>query len=89
VTQRRQWRKGDQIPTHVTTVEQVMSSRTFALGVADARAGRSMHMDYDTNDQWSYERGRCWARLASRHLTLKRDGKVTREAIRYFSRDVI
>jgi hypothetical protein len=61
-------------------------------GAADARAGRSIHEDYDswvTNGQWDYERGRCWARLAPRHITLKRDGKVTREAIRYFSRDII
>jgi hypothetical protein len=90
--QRRRWRKGDQIPTFVTTVEEIMSSHRFALGVADARAGRSMHKDYDawiTNDQWSYERGRCWARLAPRHIKLKRNGKVTREAIRYFSGDII
>jgi hypothetical protein len=67
----------------VTTVEEIMSSSAFALGVADVRAGQPMHKDYDawiTNDQWSYERGRCWARLAPRHIKLKRNGKVTREA---------
>ena len=69
-----------------------MSSHTFALGVADARAGRSMHKEYDhwhTNAQWNYERGRCWARVAPHHIKLRRDGKVTRDAIRYFSRDII
>jgi hypothetical protein len=90
--QRRRWRKGDQIPTVATTIEKIMSSHTFALGVADARAGRSMHRDYDgwhTNAQWNYERGRSWARLAPRHIKLKCGGKVTREATRYFSGDVI
>jgi hypothetical protein len=85
-------KSGEQVPVVATTAEKIMSRPTFALGVADARAGRSIHKDYGTwgtNDQWDYERGRCWARLAPRHITLKRDGKVTREAIRYFSRDII
>jgi hypothetical protein len=89
----KQPRKGDQIPTHVTTIEEIMSSHSFALGVADVRAGRPVHRDYDkwhTNDQWNYERGRCWARLTPRHIQLKRNGKITREAIRYFStRDIL
>jgi hypothetical protein len=86
------WRKGDQIPIFATTVEKIMSNPTFALGVADARAERPMHKDYDkwgTNDQWDYGRGRCWARLAPRTVALKRDGKITREAIRYYSQDII
>jgi hypothetical protein len=88
----RRWQKGDQIPTRATTVEDIMSRATFALGVADARAGRSMHKDYDTwgtNGQWDYERGRCWARLAPRNLEFKRNGKITREAIHYFSQDIL
>jgi hypothetical protein len=86
------WREGAQIPTRATTAEEIMSSPTFALGAADVRAGRSMHKSYDqwhTNDQWNYERGRCWARLAPRHLVLKREGKVTPEAVRYYSWDII
>jgi hypothetical protein len=82
----KQRRMGDQIPTHVTTIEEIMSSHTFALSVADVRAGRPVHRDYDkwhTNDQWNYERGQCWARLTPRHILLKRNGKITREAIRY------
>ena len=40
---------------------------SFALGVADVRAGRGFHPDYaawDDNQQWDYERGRQWARFA-------------------------
>jgi hypothetical protein len=43
-----------------------MAGPTFALGVADVRAGgRSFHPDYDqwsTNKQWAYERGRALGR---------------------------
>jgi hypothetical protein len=86
------WRKSDQVPTCATTIEEIMDSHAFALGVADARAGLSMHSEYDkwnTNAQWNYERGRCWARVAPGHIALKRGGKVTREALRYYSRDII
>ena len=51
--------------------QEIMSSHTFALGVADARAGLSMRKDYDawiTSDQRSYDRVRCWARLPETFL---------------------
>jgi hypothetical protein len=85
------WRKGDQIPTRVTTRTEIMSSPHFSRGVADVRAGRGMHKDFDqwrTNDQWSYERGRCWARLAPRYVVLKHNGKITGEARKYYSDDI-
>jgi hypothetical protein len=66
-----------------------MERVTFALGVADARAGRGSHPDFDlwkTNDQWSYERGRAWAVLTPRHIELKRNGRITDEAITWFAR---
>jgi hypothetical protein len=81
-----------QVATYPTTILAIMSSLHFALGVADRRAGRgyrSAYATWDINDQWNYERGRAWAGLAPRHIALKRDGKVTREAMRYFSRDII
>ena len=53
---------GAQIPTRQATIYEIMSQPTFGLGVADARAGRRYHRDYDlwdTNGQWGYERGRA------------------------------
>jgi hypothetical protein len=86
-------RDGDQIPTRRTTVREIMSSPTFALGVADVRAGRAHRSDYetwaDTNDQWNYERGRQWARQAPRTVALKRDGEITDEAMRWYTHDII
>jgi hypothetical protein len=77
-------RDGDQIPTRPVTVAEIMRRPTFALGVADARAGRGIHADYDlwdTNGQWNYERGRMWATLAPQHIPLKLNGTINPRAI--------
>jgi hypothetical protein len=78
-------REGAQIPTRPVTVLEIMSAPEFALGVADARAGRPYRPSYDawsnTNMKWNYERGRQWGRLAPRTVVLKRGGKVTAEAL--------
>jgi hypothetical protein len=78
---------GDQVPTMPVSAHWIMSQPTFALGAADARAGRGAHLDYDlwdTNGQWSYERGRAWATLTPRHVQLRRAGKITSEALAWF-----
>src|SRR5262245_2739600 len=83
------WREGAQVPTRPTTICQIMASPEFALGVADARAGRPYRDGYQTwrpNNQWAYERGRCWARLVPTSVVLKRNGKITDEAIKWFER---
>jgi 5S rRNA maturation endonuclease (ribonuclease M5) len=82
----------EQISTEFTTIEEIMSRPTFALGVADARAGRLYHPDYDlwdTDGQWDYERGRQWAALAPQDIPLKRGGKITAEAIGFFQQEII
>ena len=82
---------GHQVPTRPVSARWVMSQPTFALGAADARAGRSIHRDYDlwdTDGQWNYERGRAWATLTPRHVQLRHAGKITSEALTWFrSRD--
>ena len=78
---------GDQVPTMPVSAHWIMSQPTFALGAADARAGRGTHRDYDlwdTNGQWNYERGRAWATLTPRHVQLRRAGKITSEALAWF-----
>ena len=36
---------GDQVPTMPVSAQWIMSQPTFALGAADARAGRDTHLD--------------------------------------------
>ena len=79
----------DQITTHTTTILEIMSAPHFALGVADARAGRPYRDGYQTwhtNAQWNYERGRQWARLVPASVALKSNGKITREAAEWARR---
>jgi len=68
-----------------------MNTAQFTCGVIDRRAGRPYRSDYATwsvNEQWNYERGRAWATLAPRSVALKRDGKLTAEAMHWFTRDI-
>jgi len=81
-----------QVPTRPTTLEKIMSSPEFALGAIDARAGRGYRNAYATwsgNRQWDYERGRQWAAQAPRAVALKRNGKVTAEARRWFGDEIL
>src|SRR5512143_1275574 len=60
-------RTREQLPTESVTVGEIMRSRYFTVGVADARAGRPFPARYEfwgVNDQESYERGRAWATVA-------------------------
>ena len=86
-------REGDQIPTRPVTIFEIMSAPEFALGVTDARAGRPYRPGYDTwsdtGMRWNYERGRQWGRLAPRTVLLKRSGKVTAEAVRWYQEDIL
>jgi hypothetical protein len=79
--------EAEQIPTMSTSALWIMSQPSFALGVADVRAGRGTHRDYDlwnTNAQWHYERGRAWATLTPRHIQLRHNGKISSEAFAWF-----
>jgi hypothetical protein len=86
-------RDGDQVPTRPVTILEIMNTRTFALGVADVRAGRGYHSDYDrwkhTDDGWTYERGRQWVWIAPRHVRLKIDDKVTPQAMQWYGDDIL
>jgi hypothetical protein len=81
-----------QVPTFPATIEEIMSTPEFVLGVNDGRAGRghrSAYTTWGTNQQWNYERGRAWAAVAPRSVVLKRNGKITVEAKRWFTDDII
>ncbi len=61
------WREGEQIPTRLVTLEQIMSTREFEFGVVDARAGRGYRAAYGQwkpNDCWNFavDNGLRWRR---------------------------
>jgi hypothetical protein len=67
----------------------IMAQPTFALGVADARAGRGFPNDYDLwdgNDQWGYERGRLFGVLAPRSVPVQLNGKINPAALKLCAR---
>jgi hypothetical protein len=89
-----QLREGrDQLPTRPTTALEIMCRPAFAFGVEDARAGRGYRPEYDvwkdTNDRWSYERGRQWARIAPRSVHLKSGGTISAQALAWYKDDIL
>ncbi len=81
-------RTDQQVPTVPISIQEIMSAPLFERGVNDARAGRGYPGDYDlwahTNDRWAYERGRQWALLVPRHVPLRRNGRISNQAIALF-----
>jgi hypothetical protein len=91
-TRKRRIERGDeeQLPTVPVAVETIMASPRFQQGVADARGRKPFPSDYNVwaheDKLWAYERGRMWGRLVPRNVVLKRDGKVTDEAIEWYQK---
>ena len=83
-------RDGGQVPTRLTSLDEIMGAPRFAQGVADQRAGRPYPNDHDcwsdTNDRWDYSRGRQWAAAAPRSVALKVSGKISTAAKRWYAR---
>jgi hypothetical protein len=51
------------------------------------RAGFPSDIDsWPINEAWNYERGRIWAQRVPASVALKRDGRVTEEAVAWFAR---
>ena len=77
-----------QEPIELVSVESIMRTWSFELGVADMRAGKAPRPDYerwdDLNNQWSYERGRLWASLTPRTVPLRRNGKLNSAAVAWY-----
>jgi hypothetical protein len=86
-------RSREQEPTKPVSVETIMRTQCFALGVADMRAGKAPRREYERwcpDDQWDYERGRQWAALAPRSVPLRRKGgKLNPVAVKLFSRGIL
>jgi hypothetical protein len=57
----------------------------FRRGFEDARVGlppRLAYDSWDTDSQWNYERGRCFAAVAPRGMPLRINGKINPAAVR-------
>jgi hypothetical protein len=74
----------EQVPTCSVSAARIMSSREFAQGVADVRAGRPPQFDKGDWEQWQYERGRLFAALAPRSVPLKINGRLNSSALALF-----
>jgi hypothetical protein len=73
-----------QVPTRQATALEILRSLHFAAGVDDVRGGRPPRFDMvwptltgstpthreRINNAWNYERGRFWAILAPKNLSL-------------------
>jgi hypothetical protein len=75
-----------QVKTRRVTVEWIMSTRSFALGVEDRRNGAPPQFDREETspnrlDQWEYERGRLWASLAPLTMPLRIGKKLNPKAV--------
>jgi hypothetical protein len=79
----------EQIPTKPVSIRRIMGDSAFERGVRDVRAGRPFPAVIDTwevNTAWNYERGRVWAQRVPASVDLKRNGRVTDEAVRWYMR---
>ena len=57
-----------QASTRRVSVRSIMGSREFARGLSEARRG----LPFDpNNDNWDYERGRCFGFIAQLNMPLR------------------
>jgi hypothetical protein len=57
-----------QVRTRLVTTRAIVASREFARGVAEVRKGLPFNPD---NNDWNYERGRCFGFIAPLDMPLR------------------
>jgi hypothetical protein len=80
---KRLLRAREQVPTREATAREILRNPHFAAGVEDVRGGRPPRFDEvwvptgsaptnreQINGAWNYERGRLWAILAPKNLSM-------------------
>jgi hypothetical protein len=78
-----------QVLTRRVSLRWIMSHSAFGQGFADGRANRGFAQEYDqwdTDAQWNYERGRCFAVVAPADVPLRIKGKINPQAAELFER---
>jgi hypothetical protein len=80
----------EQADTHDVSIYEIVSSSDFARGLDEVRAGLPFDAD---NDDWDYERGRCFGFIAPLDMPLWIDGRLNPKALRLaeaaFSRNLL
>jgi len=72
-------RKRKQVRTRRVTVRSIVASKHFARGVEEARKGLPFNPD---NDEWDYERGRCFGFIAPLDMPLRIRGALNPKALK-------
>jgi len=68
----------EQVPTRLVTLRSIVASREFARGVEEVRKGLPFNPD---NDNWNYERGRCFGFIAPLDMPLRIHGALNPKAL--------
>jgi hypothetical protein len=70
---------GENALTRPVTTRTIVASRAFARGFDEVRKGIPFNPD---NDEWSYERGRCFGFIAPLDMPLRIDGRLNPKALK-------
>jgi hypothetical protein len=68
-----------QVPTRSVSTRSIVASKEFARGFEEVRNGLPFNPD---NDEWDYERGRCFGFIAPLDMPLRIDGKLNPKALK-------
>ena len=69
----------EQASTRRVTVRSIVASKEFARGFEEARLGKAFNPN---NDDWAYERGRCFAFIAPLNMSLRIGKSLNSKAVR-------
>jgi hypothetical protein len=72
-------KRREQANTVGITIHQIVASREFARGVDEVRKGLPFNPN---NDDWNYERGRCFGFVAPPDMPLRIGGKINPKALK-------
>jgi hypothetical protein len=80
----------EQADTHAVSTYEIVSSSEFARGLDEVRAGLPFNAD---NDDWDYERGRCFGFIAPLDMPLRIGSRLNPKALKLadaaFSRNLL
>jgi len=68
-----------QVRTRRVSTYSIVASKEFARGVEEVRNGLPFNPD---NDEWNYERGRCFGFIAPLDMPLRIGGKLNPKALK-------
>ena len=68
-----------QARSYAASIRSIVASKEFARGVEEVRGGLPFNPD---NDNWNYERGRCFGFIAPLDMPLWIGGKLNPKAVK-------